>query len=286
MMRYLQCLTGVMGVLFFTTDVLLAVDKIYMKGSSTPTEGAILKVEDASVRVQLGGVGETALQIANIERVEVSPRPATLPAGLKAAGEHKVQDAIKTLEPIYTQYRGLPEAWIEECSARLGEAYVAAQDWAKARELFVRFQKAYPQSELRDSIQSGMAQALFGLKQPEEALKLLEPLVAGLEKEATISDEQNRAIGRACVTLGHCYKAAQKDDQALDAFLKTTVLYYLDGNAVAEAQYESALLFEKMNNLARARGQLEDLLKESPGSAFAAEAKKKLDSLPSEGAKL
>ena len=258
---------------------LSADDKIFRKGSDTPATGTILKVDETSVHISLpGGVGSTAIQRAEIERVEVT-MPAAVQTGAKAALDGKADEAIKLLEPLYIQYRGLPQGWIEEMSIRLGEAYLAKKDWPKAGVLFTGFEKFYPNSDFRDAAISGEAECAFRLNKPEDATKLLERMVSEREKELAVTDEQSRALGRACVTLGRCLMATNKQDAALEAFLKTTVLYYKDPVAVSEALYESSMIFEKMNNLDRARGQLEDLLKEAPHSPLAAEAQKKLETL-------
>ncbi len=277
----MRCLRlGLIGLQMVMAGWLLAEDKIYLKGSDTPSSGTISKVDDAAVYLELASGGATTLQRANIERVEIV-KPAALEIGLRAFRDGKAEEGFTVLEPIYMKYRGLPDPWLEEFSLQLGDFYLAASDWNKAKSLFIEFQKFYPQSIWCNLAINGQARALLGLKQVDAALKLLEGLADKYQKDIDISDEENRIGGKAFVTLGHCYLAAQKNEQALEAFLKATVLYYLDPDAVAEARYQSALLFEKMNNISRAQGQLEELLKEHPHSAFANEAKKKLNSLTS-----
>ena len=255
---------------------LSAEDKIYLKGSDAPSSGTISKVDDSAVYLELPG-GATTVQRANIERVEVV-KPAALETGLRAFRDGKMEEAFKALEPIYTKYRGLPDPWIEAFSLQLGEFYLIAKDWDKAKNLFVEFQKFYSRSISYNLVISEQARALLGLKQTDAALKLLEGLADQYKKDIEIGDEENRIAGKVFVNLGYAYLASQQNEQALEAFLKTTVLYYLDPDAVAEARYQSALLFEKMNNLSRAKGQLEELLKEHPRSIFTDEAKKKLGS--------
>jgi predicted Zn-dependent protease len=254
-----------------------AQDRVYVKG--TETTGTITKVDDLSVFIQTTGDGTLALQRGAIERVEIK-KPATLASALKALEERKFTEAIQTLEPLHVKYRGLPEPWLEDATLKLGEAYLGTKDWVKARGIFAFFKKYYPKSPLLDIVVSNEAQALFSTQSLPEAAKLLEGMVSKHEKEVSVSDEQNRALGKAFVILGHCYLAGNKNEEALTAFLKTTTLYYMDAGAVAEAQYHSALLFEKMNQVSRARGQLEELIKESPNSPLAEEARKKLIALP------
>lgn len=257
-----------------------AEDKIFLEGAAQPTLGIVEKVDDTGVTLKFSdGSGSTTIQRANIERVEITPPEEAFKAAQKAWDGGKMAEVASILAPIYTRYRGLPQNWIETISVRLGQAYVAEKDWIKAGALFDSFVKFHPNSESLDVIRSGQAQALYGQNKLAEAAVILEQLVADREKDVLLSEEQSRALGRACVILGRCHAGAKKNQEALEAFLKTVVLYYHDSGAVAEALYESALMYERLNNPARARGQLEELLSGFPNMPVAAEAKKKLDSM-------
>ncbi len=259
---------------------LSAEDKIFQRGSSDPTLCTILQVDDADVQISLGETGSSKIPRSKIERVEIVT-PASAQGGMKAFQGENFKQAIQRLEPFYAKYRCLPQEWIEQVTARLGESYLAVKEWTKAQELFSTFRKFYPESLLKDVARGGEAKALMGLNKKEAAKKILEEMMRDLEKETVISDDQSRALGRASVDLGRCYVAANQNDQALEAFLKTTTLYYMDSNAVAEALYESALVFEKLKNPAREKGQLESLLKDFPNISFAPDARKKLESIQS-----
>jgi len=276
------CVAGI-----FLAGTAFGEDRIFSQGSSTPTVGTITEVDDTTVKVTLGAAGNTSLPRAKIERVEIAPPPGA-EAGVKAflRGDHK--QAIKLLEPVFTKYRCLPQEWIEEISVQLGEAYNREGEWNKARELFLVFSRFYPKSRFGDVARSGEAQALMKTGKKDAARKILESLIKDLDGKTALSDDQNRALGRALVSFGQCCAEVNQNDQALDAFLKTITIYHLDPNAVAEALYESALVFEKMKNFPRAKGQFTDLLKDFPqGYPFLDEARKKLETLkaltPKEG---
>ncbi len=265
------------GMLVNLVGDVSAEDEIYLKKSSNPTAGKIIQVDEKGVHIQLSGTsGEVAFPLSGVDRAEVE-KPPVLAAGFNALKNGKNAEAIQVFEPIRTKYRGVPDEWIGRVTFHLGEAYLTSEDWVKAGECFSEFRKFYSKSDSCDIAATHEAEALFKSSQTSTALKLLEELMSRKEKDVSLNDEQNAVLGKASVILGHCYLANNKTDQALESFLKTTTLYYMDKNAVAEAQYQSALLFEKMNNTLRARGQLEELLKESPHSPFASEAKKKLD---------
>jgi tetratricopeptide (TPR) repeat protein len=259
------------------SSLVFAQDKIFVKGSN-PVVGGISKVDDTSIYIQLHGAGAISISRANIDKVEVAHQPG-MESGLKAFEASKMPNAVRDLEPIYLKYRGLPDPLIEKISARLGDAYLGVKEWNKAKEVFLALKKFYPKGDYIDIAISGEAQALLELGQSENATKTLESFVAEREKLISVNDEQNRALGKAFVALGKCYRAGNKEDQAQEAFLKTTTLYFMDSTATAEALYQSALLFEKQNNTSRAQDQLEELLKNFPSFSLASEAQKKIESL-------
>jgi len=241
--------------------------------------GTILRVEKNQVYLQLSAAGSTGIPLANIDHIEMGA-PDAVSRGLKAAEEGRTAEALSLLEPAATQFSGLPARWMEEALLQVGQCHLKLKNWAKAKERCEQFRQAYPQSVRVDLAVAGEGEALYRLNQSEAAQKTLAALVQGHENDVALTPEQNKAMGRAFLVLGLCHLARQQDEQALQDFLSTTTLYDADPEAVAEAQFQSALLFEKMNNLPRARGQLEELLQAYPASVRVADAKKKLDSLP------
>jgi tetratricopeptide (TPR) repeat protein len=281
MKRIVRC--GMVAAILCWTVLESAADKIHQKGSTAVLEGTIIESKDATIKVAMGAAGETAVPRERIERVEIA-QPASLKEGLDALRAGNWPQVVKTFEPLYVKYRGLPQDWLEEMTIRLGQAYAGTKDWSKTLELSLTFRKYYPESQFVDLASSLETQALVGSNKLGEAKGKLEILTKKIEDEAAktregaVTEEQDRALGPAYVVLGKCYEAANENDKALEAYLKTTTLYYRDTAAVAEALYQSALLFEKMKNPTRARDQLEELVKDYSNSSFAPEAKKKLDS--------
>ncbi len=256
-----------------------AEDKVFLKGSSVPTTGVILGMEKNQIYVQIGEAGTTGLALANVDRVEMAI-PDSVTKGIQDAEAGKDAAAIATLDPTVTNFLGLPVSWMEDALLQLAQSYLAIQDWSNALERFSQLRTIYPQSPKLDMALAGESLALYQLKQFDAARKELETLFQSHSTEMALTADQNKALSRASVLLGKCYLVAKQDDKALEAFLSATTLYYLDSDAVAEAQFQSALLFEKINKLPRARGQLEDLIQEHPLSPLVADAKKKLESLP------
>ncbi|MFZ4693774.1 MAG: tetratricopeptide repeat protein [Verrucomicrobiia bacterium] len=255
-----------------------AQDKIFRASGGDPLAGKIERVDDTKIYVTLSA-GSTTVERSQVARVEV-PRPPTLDEAFGAMDKGRAADAVKTLDPLLQKYRGLAQDWIEEATARLGEAAVAAGDLAKARATFADFQRFYPKSRFTESVRAGEAEVLYVDKKNDQALKAFEAIVAAREKELAPPEAEARVLGHACLRIGQIYAAMKQPEKALDSLLRTTTIYWQDPAATAEALYESAGIYETLRNPARARGQLEDLLREFSDSTLASKAREKLKSLP------
>lgn len=255
-----------------------AQDKIFRASGGDPLSGKIERVDDTKIYVTLSA-GSTTVERSQVARVEV-PRPPTLDEAFGAMDKGRAADAVKTLDPLLQKYRGLAQDWIEEATARLGEAAVAAGDLAKARATFADFQRFYPKSRFTESIRAGEAEVLYADKKSDGALKAFEAIVAAREKELAPPEAEARVLGHACLRIGQIYAAMKQPEKALDSLLRTTTIYWQDPAATAEALYESAGIYEALRNPVRARGQLEDLLRDFSDSTLASKAREKLKSLP------
>jgi len=270
------------SVQLFLTGNLLALDKILRTSSSNVLEGKITKVDDSQVYVQ-DGPAQMAYKRSELQQVEIE-KPAGYQEALKAYEEGKNEKAIATFEVIHNQYYGLPEPWLEDLSIKLGQAYLNVKMWGKAVDIYTKFKKFYPQSLSKDAAIAGEAHAAFGVNDKTKAITLLEGLISERGNQISVSPEQSEGLARACLILGRCYLGASKTEQALETFLKVPVLYHMSSEGkspsavVAEAQYEAALIYEKMNNPTRAKSQFEEIISQFPDSPFAAEAKKRMDS--------
>ena len=255
-----------------------AQDKIFRASGGDPLSGKIERVDDTKIYVTLSA-GSTTVERSQVARVEV-PRPPTLDEAFGAMDKGRAADAVKTLDPLLQKYRGLAQDWIEEATARLGEAAVASGDLAKARTTFADFQRFYPKSRFTESIRAGEAEVLYADKKSDGALKAFEAIVAAREKELAPPEAEARVLGHACLRIGQIYAAMKQPEKALDSLLRTTTIYWQDPAATAEALYESAGIYEALRNPVRARGQLEDLLRDFSDSTLASKAREKLKSLP------
>lgn len=108
----------------------------------------------------------------------------------------------------------------------------------------------------------GKAQCLGETGKPDEGVKMLEEVIAK-------NDPQDaKLFARTYNALGACHLKANRDKDALLAFLHTDVLFYADGEAHAEALYNLTELWTKMNKADRATEARRTLRERYAGSIW------------------
>jgi len=255
------------------TQGLCAQDKVHTQQGAVH-DGRIMKVDADGVWIDLGGA-QSKIKRSDLTRVEI-PVPPDAAEAFKMHDAGRYDAAIAKLEAVMAHYEGLPQDWIEQAGYILADCHLKAGQFAKAHDLFQRTEKYFPDSPRVSTSVAGRARAAFGMKNYADAVKLLEPLVAGKEKILGLSDADKNDLASACLTLGECYYAQDQKPKALESFLKVTALYYVNSAAVSEATYWSGIVFEETNNLQRAAGQYKDFLRTAAGSPRAGDAKTRL----------
>jgi tetratricopeptide (TPR) repeat protein len=162
----------------------------------------------------------------------------------------KYADAIPYLKAVTDKYLNLPIPWLQQTWAALADAQAANNQWPAAIETYKKLLELFPQTPFALKAKVGLSQGLVREKKYDEALRLLEPAVAPLRKELTVSATDNYFLGTAMIVLGDCYQAKGELAQALDLYLSTVVLYPRDPEAVRQAQQKADELKEKMKTSA------------------------------------
>jgi len=99
----------------------------------------------------------------------------------------------------------------------------------------------------------GKARCLAANKKTEEAIKDIESIIE------RANAEQTDLLAQAYNALGNAYAAAGKTKEAIFAFLHVDLLYYMNGDAHAEALANLVLLWKKDNKPERAQRALQTL---------------------------
>ncbi len=132
----------------------------------------------------------------------------------------------------------------------IGRALLAQEKYAQALKTFDTVLKNNSQDALsqaqREAAKLEKAAVLAAMKQNDEALKLIEPIL--LQTDA----EDAATLARAYNILGTALRQAGKDQEALLAFLHVDLLYSSIAEAHAEALYNLSELWEKFRKPERA----------------------------------
>lgn len=253
-------------------------DKLFTEQGAVH-EGRVLRVDAQGIWIDMGGA-QSKINRSEVARAEIQI-PDEANQGLKLYQEKQYAAAAAKLEPVVTRYEGIPQEWIEQASYLLADCHVRTRNYAKAKALYDATAKFYPDSPRIGTSVAGQARAAAGLNDFDTAIKLLEPLVEEKEKTLGLSASERMDMSQSCLTLATCHRARGDKQKALNYYLKVTALYYDDDAALAEALYQSGILFEETNNLSRALGQYKGFLEAAGNSPQAADARDRLQKLES-----
>ncbi len=131
-----------------------------------------------------------------------------------------------------------------------GRALAAAEKYAEAGALFdqVLSNGLSTPDAVDQKMQAtvGKAVCLSATGQPDQGIKMIEDLIAK-------NDPSDAALfGRAYNALGACYVKSGQTQNALLAYLHTSLLFFADPQAHAEALYYLAQLWDEVNKADRA----------------------------------
>lgn len=240
--------------------------------------GEVVGVEADGVLLKLPGLGQIKVYKADIQQLQLD-KPARYDAALADLQKGAYQSAAEGLKFVADKYGGLNVPWVKEAMLRLGDAYAGLGDFAKARAAFDDFAQRYPDAVQDAGLDVKFARVLVEQKDYAKAAPILTKFLEPLLKQEYLADEKQRAVAEALVLLGDCQRATNLSDKALDNYLLVVTLFDVDAARTAEARYKAAQTFESLSNWKRAKDSYEDLLRESPGVSFAADAQKRLASL-------
>src|SRR5262249_20105165 len=181
-----------------------AQDKVTMSSGAVQS-GTIVKVDATSVTIHMAA-GDIALARKDIAKVEIQ-KPAEAEAVSKAAETKKYGDAVPVLKAVTDKYMNLPEPWLEQAYAVLGDSLNATGQAAAGADVYKKLLQYFPQSKFGLRSKAGLAQGLLTEKKYDEAIKMLEEATAPMRKELAISQADNYFLGATMVTLGDCYQA-------------------------------------------------------------------------------
>ncbi len=239
--------------------------------------GEVVRVDSDGIVIKLP-IGEITVPKSDVVSIDIN-KPSAFEAGLDALKSQNYQAAMDTLKPLTDRYAGLSLPWVQQSILRLGEAYLGLKDFAAAKGAFDTFKRLYPTSPEVKGLDVKYARVLVDQKDYAKASDILQSFVDPLMKKDFLSDDEEIAVAEAFTLMGDCQMATAKPEAALDSYLKVVALFNTDVDRATEAKYKAAEVFEQLGNWKRAKGGYEELVKDAPTFAYAADAQQRLAAL-------
>lgn len=217
--------------LFHVSLLPCAADTVVRKSGQT-LEGQITGSADGKLQIKMSG-GATTVPLTDVTQLRMET-PAEFTAAAAQLADGNAKAAVAALEKINHTFAGLPTPWVQRAAVMLGDAKLAAGDKKGAKAAYEQFSKTYPEAVALAEL--GMARLAVESGENATATKLLTPLIARSSKSAQPDEGDGPALSTAYFLLGRINEASGDKPKALENYLKASVLYPFDENAVADAK--------------------------------------------------
>ena len=148
----------------------------------------------------------------------------------------------------------------------IGRALLAQNQVEKAQQQFQAVLALKAEGDLataqRQAAELGNARCLAAQKKTDEAIKIIEGIIAKADPESS------ELLGQAYNALGTAYRAANKKKEALMAFLHVDLIYFMQPDAHAEALANLVTLWKEDNKPEREQKCLQTLESRYPNSPW------------------
>jgi len=195
------------------------------KTDGTILTGQILSVADGQIMFQshssTGSVVKLPYHISDIKSITMATPDAV--TKVKSAAP---ADVVTALEPVVKQYAGLPADWIVGAMAQLAGAYSALGQADKALALYTQIDTLYPNSPYHAQVIAGKAGMSLQQGKIDEALAGVQPIVDKANQDIAPSPSDGAIYASAFLVYGQALEAQKKNEQALEAYLTVTTMYY------------------------------------------------------------
>lgn len=212
-------------------DSASAQDAVVLKSGLT-REGKIVGVSAGNIRLQTTA-GTTGMPLADVREIRMSA-PPEFDAAASQLASGDAAGAVAALSKLNETFAGLPAPWAERAAALLGDAKLAAGDTAGAQAAYEQFRKTYPQATALANL--GTARLAVDAGKFNEAGPLLESVLARSAKTAFPSSAEGPALSQGHYLMGRVREAAGDHQGALEHYLKASVVFPFDRNAVSSAR--------------------------------------------------
>lgn len=224
--------------------------------------------------VQVGtGSGEVGYHGSQIARIEF-PEPRGLKNASELLAQRQPDKALAEIEPVvvfYAPFKDVPGAWWAQAALIKVSALAALQRDAEADALAAEIQKAATDPEAALAIQVRLSSGLIRKKDFAKAIAICDAALKQSSNPEVMAD--------AWVHKGDALLAQKQWDAALLAYLHVPVFYSDERSFIPAALLGSARAYTRLDDAARAKRSLNDLIAAYPKSAEAAVAQTELQKM-------
>jgi tetratricopeptide (TPR) repeat protein len=214
----------------------LVADDQVIQNDGNVVNGTILGVSDGQVTIEShsfnGGIAKFPITLTDIKSVKMAT-PADV-AKAEAPGVVPA-DVIAALEPEVKQFAGLPADWVIEAMAALGDAYSAGGQLDRAMAIYNQISQLYPGSSYENVAAEGKAMLSLKAGKVDEALAEVQPIVDLANKDIAPSPSDGALYANGFLVYGQVLEAEKKPQQALEAYLTVTTMFYQNPGLVDRA---------------------------------------------------
>ncbi len=261
----------VLAIVFVTACSLRAQTITLTTGGTI--QGQNLKVSGDTVlsTVKVGnGEGTVGYAVASIAKIEF-PKPPEIASTEEMLCDGKADSALVAIGPVVASqapFRKIPGNWWMEVAALKLSALSSLRLDAQANELIAEMLPLANDAEARQTIKLYQAVALSRKGQFQQALVLIDPIL----KEG----RDAKILATAWLCAGECWLGLKDSEPALIAYLHIPVFYPEEKLLMPAALLGSARALENLDDPARAKASLDELLKDYASSAEASSSREDL----------
>lgn len=215
-----------------------AQDSVLLKNGQR-REGAIQGVSGGLVSIQFGSGAKGTVALADVESVVMEP-PADLAAAEKDIADGNHQAAATKLQKLVDTYSGLPAAWIPRATLMLADSLINIGNVDGAEKALVAYRQAFPEGS--DAISLLQAKVAVARNNTIGAKPLLAPILEKANQSRLADSEDSVLYGQAFFLMGQIHEADSDYSNALEAYLKSSTIFFEDSSTAAKAQERADFL--------------------------------------------
>jgi predicted negative regulator of RcsB-dependent stress response len=243
-------------------------------GQKIETQGVRREADMVMGKVQVGtGSGEVGYHLAQIMKVDF-PEPAALKSASEFLVQGQPEKALGAIEPVvayYGPFKDVPGNWWAQAALIKVSILAGQQHEKEAETLAAEIEKSATDQEMARAAQLRLVGSLVRTNRFDKAI--------GICDAALKSSTDPTTLANAWIAKGDTLLAQKNWDEALLAYLHVPVFYQDEKMFLPAALLGSGRAYRRLNDPARARKSLNELVTTFPQSAEAGAAQTELKKL-------